>query len=255
MTSHGRLAGKRVLITGTGGGQGAAAQILFAQEGAQVFGCDINDGAAEATAAALRDQGHRVSGATVDLADPEQAVGWVEAAAESMGGIDVVYNNAAGFGFAPFQDMTLELWKHVLHVELDIVFHVTSPAWKHLRDGGGSIINVGSISGLRGIGAIGQAAHSAAKGAVIALTRTLAAEGAVDGIRANSISPGFVATPATAASMDDNARDYMVSMHLLQRAGTGEDIAPLAVYLASDESSWVTGQNISIDGGWTAGFR
>ncbi|WP_009478471.1 SDR family NAD(P)-dependent oxidoreductase [Rhodococcus sp. JVH1] len=255
MTSGQRLAGKRVLITGTAGGQGAAAQTLFAREGAQVFGCDLQDGAAEATAKTLEDQGYAVHGATVDLADPDQASEWVKSAAAAMGGIDVLYNNASGFGFAPFEDMTLEMWRHVLLVELDIVFHVTSPAWSFLRDGGGSIVNVGSVSGLRGIGAIGQAGHSAAKGAVIALTRTLAAEGAVDGVRANAISPGFVVTPATDAAMDDNARDYMVSMHLLQRAGTSEDIAPLALYLASDESSWVTGQNIAIDGGWTAGFR
>jgi meso-butanediol dehydrogenase / (S,S)-butanediol dehydrogenase / diacetyl reductase len=255
MATGQRLAGKRVLLTGTAGGQGAAAQALFASEGAQVYGCDIQDGAAQASAKTLESQGYAVHGSTVDLADPDQAKAWVESAANAMRGIDVVYNNASGFGFAPFKDMTLEMWKHVLLVELDIVFHVTSPAWGFLQDGGGSIINVGSISGLRGIGGIGQAAHSAAKGAVIALTRTLAAEGAVDGIRANAISPGFVATPATDAAMDDAAREYMLAMHLLQRAGTGEDIAPLAVYLASDESSWVTGQNIAIDGGWTAGFR
>jgi meso-butanediol dehydrogenase / (S,S)-butanediol dehydrogenase / diacetyl reductase len=255
MPSGQRLADKRVLITGTAGGQGAAAQDLFAREGAQVYGCDVQGGAAEATAKTLESEGYAVHGATVDLADPDQAGAWVESAAAAMGGIDIVYNNASGFGFAPFKDMTLDLWRHVLLVELDIVFHVTRPAWSFLRDGGGSIINVGSVSGLRGIGGIGQAAHSAAKGAVIALTRTLAAEGAVDGIRANAISPGFVATPATDAAMDDDARNYMLAMHLLQRAGTGEDIAPLALYLASDESSWVTGQNIAIDGGWTAGYR
>lgn len=102
---------------------------------------------------------------------------------------------------------------------------------------------------------MGQAAHSAAKGAIIALTRTLAAEGAPHGVRANCISPGFVTSPATAEAMDDGARDYMVSMHLIQRACLPSDIAPLAVYLASDESSWVTGQNMCVDGGWTAGFR
>ncbi|MFF0445984.1 SDR family NAD(P)-dependent oxidoreductase [Streptomyces sp. NPDC004609] len=250
-----RLAGKRVLITGTAGGQGEAAQELFVREGARVVGCDVVEGAAGRTAAKLAEQGFDVHGDTVDLADPEASRAWVESAAERLGGIDVLYNNAAGFGFAPFADFTLDMWRHVMRVELDIVFHVTHPAWAHLRESGGSIINTASISGNRGIGAIGQAAHSAAKGAVIALTRTLAAEGAADGIRANAISPGFVTSPATDASMDENARNYMLDMHLIRRAGTGGDVAALALYLASDESSWVTGQNISIDGGWSAGFR
>ena len=255
LSARKRLAGKRVLITGAGGGQEAAAQELFAQEGARVVGCDLVQGAAESTAQKLAEQGHEVRAQTVDLADPDAARAWVEDAAASLGGIDVLYNNAAGFAFAPFADFTVELWRHVMRVELDIIFHTTHPAWRHLRQSGGTIINTGSISGLQGIGGLGQAAHSAAKGGVIALTRTLAAEGAPDGIRANAISPGFVASPATDAAVDDNGREYMLNMHLIQRPGTGPDIAALALYLASDESSWVTGQNISVDGGWTAGYR
>jgi meso-butanediol dehydrogenase / (S,S)-butanediol dehydrogenase / diacetyl reductase len=252
----GRLAGKRVLLTGTGGGQGKAAQALFAREGARVVGCDVQAGQAQATAETLASEGYDVWGATVDLTDPEAAASWVEEGAARLGGVDVLYNNAAGFGFAPFSEMTYELWKHTLRVELDLVFTVTKPAWRHLAaDKGGSIINVGSISGIRGVAPLGQAAHSAAKGGVIALTRTLAAEGATVGIRANVISPGFVGTPATDAAVDEEGRNYMMGLHLIQRPGTGDDIAALALYLASDESSWVTGQNIAIDGGWSAGFR
>jgi meso-butanediol dehydrogenase / (S,S)-butanediol dehydrogenase / diacetyl reductase len=251
-----RLAGKRVLITGTAGGQGEAAQAMFAREGARIVGCDLQEGAAERTAAALQDEGHDVVGFTVDLADPDAAARWIEDAAEHLGGIDVLYNNAAGFGFAPFEEMSLETWRHVMRVELDIVFHTTQPAWKHLkRSGAASIINTASMSGVRGIAPLGQAAHAAAKGGVIALTKTLAAEGAPDGIRANAISPGFVKSPATDAAVGDELRAFQMGMHLIRRPGLGEDIAYLAVYLASDESSWVTGQNYSIDGGVTAGFR
>jgi meso-butanediol dehydrogenase/(S,S)-butanediol dehydrogenase/diacetyl reductase len=251
-----RLEGKRVLITGTAGGQGEAAQAMFAREGARIIGCDVQDGAAEKTADALRADGHDVTGFTVDLADAEAAARWVDESAERLGGIDVLYNNAAGAGFAPFAEMSLELWRHVIHVELDIVFHTTQPAWRHLRaTGNSSIINTASMSGLRGIAPLGQAAHSAAKGGVIALTRTLAAEGAPDGIRANTISPGFVKSPATDKFVGDELRAFQMGMHLIRRPGLGEDIAPLAVYLASDESAWVTGQNYSIDGGVTAGFR
>ena len=250
-----RLEGKRVALTGTAGGQGEAAQALFASEGARVVGCDIQPGGAEKTAEALSGEGHDVVGMTVDLADPDAAGRWIDEAAEHLGGIDVLYNNAAGFGFEPFEEMRLETWRHVIHNELDIIFHTTRPAWQYLKDGGGSVINTASISGLRAIGQLGQAAHSAAKGGVIAFTRTIAAEGAPHGIRANAISPGFVSSPATDASVDEAGREYMVSMKLIQRPGTCTDIAHLAVYLASDESSWVTGQNYSIDGGWTAGYR
>jgi NAD(P)-dependent dehydrogenase (short-subunit alcohol dehydrogenase family) len=229
---------------------------MFAREGARIAGCDIQPGAAERTASELASEGFDVRGDTVDISDPDAARAWVEQSAQRLGGIDVLYNNAAGYGFAPFAEMTLETWRHVMRVELDIIFHTTQPAWKYLlQAGGASIINTASMSALRGIAPLGQAAHAAAKGGVVALTKTLAAEGAVDGIRANSISPGFVKTPATDAAVGDELRAFQLGMHLIRRAGLGEDIAYLAVYLASDESTWVTGQNYSVDGGVTAGFR
>jgi NAD(P)-dependent dehydrogenase (short-subunit alcohol dehydrogenase family) len=251
-----RLEGKRVLITGTAGGQGEAAQTLFAAEGARIIGCDLQDGAAEKTAAVLREAGHDVHGDTVDLSDAAAATEWVDSAAERLGGIDVLYNNAAGFGFAPFADMTHELFRHVLNVELELVFNTIKPGWAHmLKGGGGSIVNTASYSALRGIAPLGQVAHAAAKGGVVAMTKSLAAEGAADNIRANAISPGFVKSPATDAAVPQEGREWQLSKHLIQRPGTGEDIAYLALYLASEESSWVTGQNFSIDGGATAGFR
>jgi meso-butanediol dehydrogenase/(S,S)-butanediol dehydrogenase/diacetyl reductase len=253
---RGRLEGRRVLITGTAGGQGAAAQAMFAREGARVEGCDVHAGASEATADALKAEGRDAHGSTVDLTDPEQAAAWVEDSASRLGGIDVLYNNAAGFGFSPFGDMTVELWRHVISVELDIVFNVTQPAWKHLvTSGSGSIINTSSYTAVRGFAPLGAAAHAAAKAGVLGLTNALAAEGAEHGIRANAILPGFVATPATDAAVDAAGRAYQLSKHLIQRAGTGEDIAAAALYLASQESTWVTGQHFSIDGGITAGFR
>ena len=250
-----RLEGKRVALTGTAGGQGEAAQALFASEGARVVGCDIQQGGAESSAEALRAEGHDVVGMTVDLSDPDAAGEWIEAASEHMGGIDVLYNNAAGFRFEPFEEMSLETWRYSIRNELDILFHTTRPAWRYLQDGGGSVINTASISALRGIGPLGQVAHSTAKGGVISFTKSIATEGAAHGIRANAISPGFVASPATDAAVDDDGRAFMLGMHLIQRPGTGEDIAHLALFLASDESSWVTGQNYSIDGGWSAGYR
>src|SRR5919197_5989840 len=139
MEAHGgtrhpmRLDGKRVLITGTAGGQGAAAQALFSREGARVCGCDVADGGAQRTAEALRADGLDVHGATVDLADPDAAARWIEESAARLGGIDVLYNNASASLFAPFEAMSLDVWRRVLTLELDIIFHTTQPAWKHLK--------------------------------------------------------------------------------------------------------------------------
>jgi meso-butanediol dehydrogenase / (S,S)-butanediol dehydrogenase / diacetyl reductase len=251
----GRLEGKRVLITGTGGGQGAAAQELFAREGAQVVGCDVVAGAAEGTAEKLAGEGLEVSGDTVDLTDPAAAADWVEGAAGRLGGIDVLYNNAAGFAFAPFAEMTLEQWRHSMSSELDILFHVTHPAWPHLLDGGGSVINTSSLSALRGVAPMGQVAHGAAKAGVLGFTRSLAAEGGDARVRVNAISPGFVISPATEGAVDDDTRAFLLGMHLIDRPGEGIDIARMALFLASDESAWITGQNFPVDGGWSAGFR
>ncbi|AKC80640.1 3-oxoacyl-ACP reductase [Xanthomonas arboricola] len=257
MSNHkpGRLAGKRVLITGTGGGQGEVAQRLFAREGATVIGCDFKAGAAERNAEALRAHGLDAHGSTVDLTDPEQTGAWVRASVAQMGGLDVLYNNAAGFGFAPFTHMDYKLWRHVINVELDLVFHTTSAAWPYLIENGGSLINIASYSALIGIQPLAQVAHATAKGGIVSMTRALAAEGATYGVRANSIAPGFISTPATDAAVDAEGKAWQLSHALIQRAGTGEDIAYMALYLASDESSWVTGQNYCVDGGATAGWR
>jgi meso-butanediol dehydrogenase/(S,S)-butanediol dehydrogenase/diacetyl reductase len=248
-----RLKGKRVLITGTGSGLGSAAQASFCREGAIVHGCDLRPGAAEASSRALAELGHDAVGSTVDLADPDAARAWADSAVEAMGGLDVLYNNAGAPLFAPFAEMTVNEWHHTISNELDIVFYVTSAAWPHLRKAGGSVINTASVVGSTGVGRMGQAAHCAAKGGVLALTRQLAAEGAADGIRANAISPGFIETPGTADVPDEMRRWVVESLHLLPRAGNPEDVALLAVYLASDESSFVTGADFPVDGGWLGG--
>jgi NAD(P)-dependent dehydrogenase (short-subunit alcohol dehydrogenase family) len=248
----GRLDGKVCVITGAGGGMGRDAAVLFVEEGAKVCVADVRLEVAEETVALCAGDAFAWE---VDVADENAVAGMMRETSSRFGGIDVLYNNAAGFGFSPFANMTLALWRHVMSVELDIIFHTTSVAWAHLCDGGGAIINTGSYSALRGIGPLGQVAHAAAKGGVIAMTRSLAVEGARHGVRANSISPGFVSTPSTDAAVDDTGRAWQIDNHLIQRPGKGIDVAHLAVYLASDESSWVTGQNISVDGGATAGWR
>jgi meso-butanediol dehydrogenase / (S,S)-butanediol dehydrogenase / diacetyl reductase len=247
-----RLAGKRVLITGTGRGQGAAAQELFCRHGATVWGCDVVAGAAEASAEELRSKGLSASGMTVDLADVSAAKRWVDAAVAELGGLDVLYNNASKPVFQLFGEMTFEQWRSTMVNELDLIFTVTQPAWRHLS-GGGSIINTGSMSAHQGFAGGGSAAHGAAKGAIVALTRHLAAEGAQVGIRANSISPGFVLTPGTDAAPADYRNWLINSVQMIHRPADPGEVAMLALYLASDESSFVTGSDFRIDAGATTG--
>ncbi|UGS35989.1 SDR family NAD(P)-dependent oxidoreductase [Capillimicrobium parvum] len=251
----GRLDGKVALITGTAGGQGRAAAELFASEGAHVMGCDVNAAGAAETLERVRAAGGRMdSHAPVDLGDSAAARAWVAEAARLGGGIDILYNNASEARFGSIGDLTDEDWHATIRNEVDLIFYVCSAAWRYLVDGGGSIINTGSISGVSAIQATpGSFAHAAAKGAVIALTRELALEGGPHAIRANSISPGIIASPATARMLTDQKfnTDHLDSI-MLTRIGEVEDVAAMALFLASDESAWVTGANFMVDGGFLA---
>lgn len=249
----GRLAGKVALITGTAGGQGAAAARLFCAEGATVIGCDLDAQRAEAVADEIRDAGGEMGcTAPVDLADPDQARGWVDSAAVACGGIDIVYNNASAPRVGPFDEVTWDDWRFTLHNELDLIFTVTSAAWPHLvARGGGVIVNTASVSAHRGATFIEQAGHGAAKGGVLALTRHLAASGARHGIRANSISPGLIVTPQIEPFLDEPGHPVheMRVTHPLGRLGTPEDVARVALFLAGDESAYLNAVDIVVDGG------
>ena len=191
-----RLEGKVALITGTGGGQGRAAALKFAEEGALIVGCDLFEEGNLETVAAVNAAGGSMTGmAPVDLSDPEAAEAWVEAAAAVHGRIDVLYNNASSPRFVPMPDLSVDDWQYSIRNELDLVFYVTKFAWPYLAERGGVIINTASISAHVATPDVGMAAHCAAKGGVLALTRVFAADGAKNGIRAVSISPGPIKTP------------------------------------------------------------
>lgn len=253
----GRLSGKIALITGTAGGQGRAAALAFAREGAKVVGCDIKVDAAEQTVALVRAEGGEMTSmAPVDLSNEEEATRWVNEAAEVYGGVDVLYNNAALGRIGPLMGMSTDAWHFTLRHELDVIFFVTRAAWPHLvARGGGSIINTGSIIGGRGSD-MPMAAHGTGKAGVIGLTRHLALEGGPSGIRANCISPGLIATEMFEQLMRDPNDNLhkQIRTSPLGRVGLAEDVAPLAVFLASDESSYITGANIPVDGGQTLGI-
>lgn len=250
----GRLQGKVALITGTGGGQGRVAALRFAREGAIVVGCDVNASAHEETAELMSAEGFRLYGsAPVDLGDHQEARHWVETAAAEHGRIDILYNNASAAKFGSVAELSIEDWHYTIRNEVDLLFYTTKYSWPYLAKQGGVIINVSSTAAWGGSKIAGIAAHSAAKGAVVSFTRQLAVEGAPVGIRAVSLSPGFVATPGTAAFMEDPvARAALLDGVLMDRPGEPEEVVAMALFVASDEASFITGSDFVIDGGLLA---
>ena len=250
----GRLQGKVALITGVGGGIGATAAARFAAEGAKVVGCDLDADGAAATEEQVRAAGGEITVmGGVDLGDADSARAWVDAAVATYDGIDVLYNNASTQRFAALDELTVDEWDFTMRNELDLVYYTVRAAWPHLkRTGGGSILNVGSIAAIRGVEFMPQNAHSTAKGGVIALTLQLVVEGGPHGIRANVISPGLVETPNTAPMLADppeRMRRVVLERIPLGRHGQADDIVNAAVFLSSDEASWISGAHLVVDGG------
>jgi len=247
-----RLDGKVALITGIGGGMGREAARRFAAEGARVVGCDLNAEGLEETVRIVREQGGEITGhAPVDLSDAETTAAWIDRAADVYGSIDILYNNAGVQRFGAIDELSVDDWELNVRGELSIVFYAVRAAWKHLKQRGGTIVNIGSIAGTRGVEFMPQNVHGAAKAGVINLTQQLAVEGGPHGIRAVCVSPGFIRTPATQFLVDSPppAMKETWDRIPLRRVGEPSDIVSAAVFLASDEASWITGVNLVVDGG------
>lgn len=251
---------KVVLISGTAGGQGRAAALAFGRAGARVLGCDLKSQEAEETVAMVRAEGGTMESLhPLDLTDPSATQKWVDRAVELWGGIDVVYNNAGSLrAKGPFPQSTLEQFEQTIKFELTVVYIVAYAVWPHLvARGGGLILNTASISGHQEFLPLRTCAHGAAKAGVMALTRMLAAEGAPYNIRSVSISPGLIRSPATErfwSGEDDRQAAIgagMVSKIPMGRPGTCDEIANVAVFLASEGASYINGTDILVDGGMT----
>ncbi|MFV5516883.1 SDR family NAD(P)-dependent oxidoreductase [Acinetobacter gerneri] len=251
-----RLLNKVAIVTGVAHGIGQSCALMFAAQGATVIGCDIDENAARETCRIAEEQGHKIDiFAPCDLTNPQHVKNLVEYVIERFERIDILLNAAAFASFAYIENLDYAEWKNTLVGELDIVFLLCKEAWKYLKLQGGSIINFASANAWMALEGSPALAHCAGKGGILAMTRQLAMEGGPYLIRANTISPGLIETTATRQHMqlDPTFKEVAISKQILRtRIGTPEDIAWAAIYLASDESSWVTGTDLKIDAGATA---
>lgn len=250
-----RLAGKTIVVTGAASGLGRASATRFAASGARVVVADRDLAAAERVAADLPDGSIAVH---VDVVDDRSVEDLVVGVVERFGRIDGFYANAGISGAGSLFDITRHEWDDVLSTNLTSVWlSVRAAARAMIETGGGSIVNQASVAGLTGIPK--TAAYSAAKGGVVALTRQLAVDLAQHGIRVNAVCPGMVPTPlvmsSRSAMSDEDVTAQLekaVGDYPLGRLGRPDDVAALAEYLFSDDSSWMTGAVLPIDGGLTA---
>lgn len=255
----GRLAGKVALITGTADGQGRAAALLFAAEGARVVGCDLKTELAQETVERVRRAGGQmVSMQPLNLSDEAQVKAWMDFAVAEYGDFDILYNNASGVRGGTVESLSREDWDWNLANEVTLIFLAVKqalPVFK--RRGGGVILNTGSVAGMLSTAMPGNApgnfVHNVSKAAVIRMTEHLAVELSPLNIRVNTVSPGLIDTPATRPLFGDGFLEAFEKSALIRRAGQPLDIAQAALYLCSDEASFVTGINLPVDGGWSAG--
>jgi glucose 1-dehydrogenase len=249
----GRVAGKVALVVGAGGGIGGAGAEALAREGAAVFCIDSDGAAAEAGATRIRAAGGRATASALDVRDRAAVDAAVAAVVREFGRLDIVLESAGVAHRLDFLDVDAETWDRVIAVNLTGMFHVGQAAARQMvkQGGGGSIINV--TSQLAEVARPERSAYIASKGGARSLTLAMAVDLAVHGIRVNAIAPGPTLTGLTRANYTDpEARRATEAMIPLGRLGQPDDLVGAVLFLASDESHWVTGSTVTVDGGYLA---
>lgn len=244
------LENKVALITGAGSGFGKATSLLFASEGARVAVVDIDKNAAEAVVKEITDKGGVAIAIAANVSKDDDVRVAVEATVAEFGQLDILFNNAGIYRYGNAEQTSIQDWHASVEVNLSGVFYGIKHAIEHLKKTHGNIISTASAGGI--IGFPSAVSYAATKGGVISLTRAVAVDYAADGVRCNAIAPGTGVTGMTEGLLQDKAvLDAFLAPIPMKRLGQPDDVARAALFLASDQASYLTGVVLPVDGGWT----